>query len=132
MCQTLHLTKMGRKQQYLNVYVISLINVYNQTVTALGGHLTLTTKVDNEGGQIMVILNLNQDTQEPAVTNYFAQLGMTDLNPDKHSNAKPPTNQRGSTPIIGLFVTPGLLGSACTYLGGFDAVPSNHWLLPLG
>jgi len=41
----------------------------------------------------------------------------------------PPTHNRGSKPIDGIFITPGLLGHPCGYLGGLEAIAGDHQCL---
>ncbi len=50
---------------------------------------------------------------------------MTEILTKKHGNKAPPTQNRGSYPIDGLFATRTILHSQCCYLSGLDAI-GNH------
>jgi len=54
---------------------------------------------------------------------------MTEAITNQHGFVAPPTHQLGSQAIDRLFVTPGLLGHRCSYLGGLEGVTGNHWAL---
>jgi len=76
-------------------------------------------------------IDVNEYVGHPDITAFFGEFGMTEAITNQHGLDAPPTHQLGSQAIDGLFVTPGLLGRRCSYLGGLDGVTGDHralWL----
>jgi len=81
----------------------------------------------DEGDHLIVLSNFNNDVTAASVHNWAAQLGLVEAITWLTQGDPPPTYQRGSRPIDGLFMAPQLLHLATGgYLSFGDAIPSNH------
>ena len=78
------------------------------------------------GEQVLVGMDANDFVGDPTITDFFGTLGMAEAILHRHGTDAPPTHQCGSQAIDGLFVTHGLLGHNCGYLGGMDGVTGDH------
>jgi len=74
-------------------------------------------------------MDVNENVQLPSIHSFFQSIGMSKAIVDKHGLDLPLTHNRGSKPIDGIFVTPGLLGHPCWYLSGLETIASNHQCL---
>jgi len=81
------------------------------------------------GKQVIVGINVNKYVGHPDIITFFSKFGMTEAITNQHGPDAPPTHQLGSQAINRLFVTPGLLGWRCGYLGGLDSATGNHQAL---
>ena len=79
------------------------------------------------GDQIMVLMDMNEDVCSSPAAASLRALGLTEVILHNHGSNAPPTYNRGSTPIDGIFVTSTLLHHVKTgYLAFGEAVPSDH------
>ena len=78
----------------------------------------------DRGDQVIVMLDANQDVRDSYLQAKLSgtNIGLWEINIYKHGNDAPPTYNRGSEPIDGIFVSPCLAHSAkCGYLSFGDA-----------
>jgi len=84
------------------------------------------------GDQILLLMDFNDDVTATWVKWWAANLGMVEAITYLSPEMAPPTYQRGSHPIDGIFAAPQLLKKAAGgYLSFGDTIPSNHraiWL----
>jgi len=67
------------------------------------------------------------DVTNPSVIHWVANLGLVAAITWLHPASAPPTHQRGSKPIAGIFIAPQILALASGgYLSFGDAISSNH------
>ena len=86
----------------------------------------------DEGDQLIIGIDANEDVRIGATAEFFQTLGMREAILDKHSQSSPPaTHNRNNQrqPIDGLFVTPGLQAVAAGYSAFGDGCPSDHRVL---
>jgi hypothetical protein len=86
----------------------------------------------DEGDQLIIGIDANEDIRTSATAEFFQTLGLRDAILDKHSQWSPPaTHNRNNQrqPIDGLFVTPGLQALAAGYSGFGAGCPSDHRVL---
>jgi len=72
---------------------------------------------------------VNKHVGHPDITTFFGEFGMIKAITNQHGLDAPLTHQLGSQAIDRLFITRGLLGHQCSYLGGLDRVTGNHHAL---
>jgi hypothetical protein len=87
------------------------------------------TKWMDEGNQLIIGIDANEDIRTSATAEFFQTLGLRNAILDKHSQWSPPaTHNRNNQrqPIDGLFVTPGLQAVAAGYSGFGAGCPSDH------
>jgi hypothetical protein len=77
------------------------------------------------GDQLVLGLDTNEDIYSGVFSRAMAQLGLTEAITNAHGDGAPATYKRGSKPIDGIYVTPGLLGYKC----GYDKFVWDHRLL---
>ena len=86
----------------------------------------------DDGDHIIVLTDFNDDVAAADAKNWAAKLGLVEAITYLNSAPVPPTYQRGSRPIDGIFIAPQLLTTAAGgYLAFGDAIPSDHraiWL----
>jgi len=84
------------------------------------------------GNHIVLLTDFNNDLNESWVKRWVANLGLVKAILYLHPSNTPPTHQRGSHPIDGIFIAPQLLEKAAgRYLSFGDAILSDHhtiWL----
>ncbi len=78
------------------------------------------------GEQIIVDIDANDYVGHLDITTFFGEIGMMETILNCHSQDAAPMHQCGSQAIDGLFVTPGLVGHLCSYLGGLEGVTGGH------
>jgi len=79
------------------------------------------------GDHLIVLTDFNDDVTAADARNWAAALGLVEALMHLNSGPAPPTYQRGSRPIDGIFIAPQLLPFAAGgYLAFGDAVPSDH------
>jgi len=76
------------------------------------------------GKQVVVGINMNEYVGHPDISTFFGEFGMVEAITNQHGLEAPPTHQLGSQAINGLFITPGLLGRRCGYLGDWMELPA--------
>ena len=84
-----------------------------------------------EGDQIILGMDLNDDVRTTTITKPLTDLGLVELITSKHGNNTPSTHNRGVVPIDGVFVSTTLRDVKCGYLPFGDGIPSDHrglWL----
>ncbi len=80
-----------------------------------------------DGDHLIVLTDFNDDVTDTPVRAWAAQLGLVEAITWLTVGDAPPTYQRGSRPIDGIFMAPQLLQLATGgYLSFGDAVPSDH------
>jgi len=84
------------------------------------------------GNQILLLMDFNDDVTATWVKRWAANLGMVEAITYLSPEMAPPTYQRGTHLINGIFAAPHLLTKAASgYLSFRDAIPSDHraiWL----
>jgi len=84
------------------------------------------------GDHLMVLTDFNDDVTASDARKWAADLGLVEAITYLNPGPAPPTFQRGSRPIDGIFIAPQLLPFAAGgYLAFGDAMPSDHralWL----
>jgi hypothetical protein len=86
----------------------------------------------DEGDQLIIGIDANEDVRTRATAEFFQTLGLRDAILDKHSQLSPPATHNRSNqrqPIDGLFVTPGLQAVAARYSAFGAGCPSEHRVL---
>jgi len=82
--------------------------------------LTIKMKAWQDGGDHLIILtDFNNDITDPTVHNWVANLGLVEAITYLHPERAPPTYQRGSRPIDGIFTEPQLLAFALQRISKF-------------
>jgi hypothetical protein len=79
----------------------------------------LTAALDNwlaAGDQIVLGIDLNENVLSAAFTRALSSRGLLEIIMTKHGSAAPPTYQRGSSPIDGMYVSAPLKDAYCGYL----------------
>jgi len=69
-----------------------------------------------QGDQIILALDVNDNIYHSSFSEAMRQAGLTEACTDRHGASAPPTYNRGSHPIDGIYVSDTLLGSRCGYL----------------
>jgi len=86
----------------------------------------------DEGDHLIVLTDFNDDVTAAEARAWAADLGLVEAITYLNQAPAPPTYQRGSRPIDGIFLAPQLLiAAAGGYLAFGDAIPSDHraiWL----
>jgi hypothetical protein len=83
----------------------------------------------DKGEQVVVILDANEDIRRGYAQEQFEKIGLVEAIIDRHGDA-PPTYDRGSKPIDGIFVSPTLRGCRCGYEAFGDGPPGiTHRLI---
>jgi hypothetical protein len=77
------------------------------------------------GDQLLLLMDANSDVRQSEWTELLASRGLVDLITARHGSEGPATFQLGSSPIDGIFGTPGLVGSK----GGYLKSMSDHLAL---
>jgi len=81
----------------------------------------------DEGDQIILLTDFNDDITLQQARQWVGKLGLVEAVTWLNTNDAPPTFQRGSRPIDGIFAAPQLLERAAGgYLAFGEAVPSDH------
>jgi len=65
-------------------------------------------------------IDANEFVGHPDITTYFGKIGMMEAILYCHGPDAPLMHQYSSQAIDGIFITPGLLGHHCGYLGGLE------------
>jgi len=77
-----------------------------------------------------VLTNFNEAITDTTARRWATNLGLVEAITWLHQHQPPPTFQRGSHPIDGIFMAPQLLAQAAGgYLSFRDVVPSDHWAI---
>ena len=77
------------------------------------------------GDQLVIGVDANEDVRGGVLADKLEHLGLTECVTAQHGRYGPPTYERGSVPIDGLFVSRTLRGSKC----GYDEFLWDHRLL---
>jgi len=93
--------------------------------------ITKEIKAWKDGGdQLIVLTDFNDNVTNPSVSSWASNLGLVEAITWLLPESAPPTYQRGSKPIDGIFIAPQILTLA---LGGYlsfgDAIPSDHQVI---
>jgi hypothetical protein len=86
----------------------------------------------DEGDQLIIDIDANEDVRTGAKAEFFQTLGMREAILDKHTQSSPPaTHNRNNQrqPIDGLFVRPGLQAVAAGYSTFGAGCPSDHQVI---
>jgi len=82
------------------------------------------------GDHLLVLTDFNDDVTAADARKWAAEFGLVEAITYLNAGPVPPTYQRGSRPIDGMFIAPQLLPFAAGgYLAFGDAVPSDHRVL---
>jgi hypothetical protein len=76
---------------------------------------TETGKWLNEGDQLVIGGDINEDVKTCGLTDKLSNMGMIEILTTTHGTEGPSTYNRGSTPIDGIYVSPTLQGLRCGY-----------------
>jgi len=81
----------------------------------------------DEGNHILLLTDYNDDITSGPVNQWAGKLGLVEAVTWLNTANVPPTYQRGSRPIDGIFVAPQLLERATGgYFGFGEGIPSDH------
>jgi len=87
-------------------------------------------KWQDDGDQVLLLTDYNDNILSTLVCVWASKLGLVKAVTWLNTTDAPPTFQRGSRPIDGIFAAPQLLERAAGgYFGFGEAVPSNHWAI---
>jgi len=86
---------------------------------------TILQQWTDQGDQIIMGINANEDIWHPDITTFYNKFRMTKIIINKHGQDAPPTQNHSSYLINGLFITRAILNSQCGYLNGLNAI-GNH------
>jgi len=82
----------------------------------------------DSGDHLIILTDFNDDITDSEARIWAANLGLIEAITYLHNSTPPPTYQRGSRPIDGIFIAPQLLPFASGgYLAFGDTIPSDHW-----
>ena len=73
-------------------------------------------------------VDVNEDISIAKITAFFDEFGMAEVILVKHGQDAPPTQNRGSYPIDGLFATRVIQNHQCRHLSGLDAIGDHQCL----
>jgi len=80
-----------------------------------------------EGEQLVIMGDFNEDTSQGTFKRRFQELGLVDALAHLHGQPTLPTHNRGSHPIDAIYISPELLqGAMGRYLGFEDGLLSDH------
>lgn len=95
----------------------------NAMLEDLESHIT---QYKNQGDQIVVLMDCNEDVRRARITTWLQRLELTDVIMSTHGSTQAPaTYNRGSKPIDGIFCSSTIPVQACGYLP-FGAFPLDH------
>ncbi len=80
----------------------------------------------NKGDLVLLMADMDEDVRTPLIKNTFRMVGLVEGLTTQHPRP-PPTHNRGSNPIDGIFIPISLIDQCQTgYLEFGKAIPSNH------
>ena len=79
-----------------------------------------------EGDQVVLMLDANQDVRDQVIKNKLATVQMREILLERHGQDAPNTYNRGRLPIDGIFATPAIDIIKGGYHGFGDTIPSDH------
>jgi len=81
-----------------------------------------------QGDQIILGVDANKDIHTPEITVFFEDFGMTEVILSTHGQEVPPTQNRGSYPIYGIFATRAIHMTSCGYASRLDTIRDHQCL----
>ena len=108
------------------VYTQQLTHLKQNPTTAFWNDLAQAIVDWQAAGEQLVIMgDWNEDIVGSTITNWMQVFGLKEAITARHGNQPPPTYQRGSDAIDGVFVSPSIAACKAGYLG-FGEIPGDH------